>query len=105
MIWFCRIYRFSGSKTMLDASILRLIMKHPRCVCVRAFTWGAEACAATYTPHGFSEDVMDNRQKVVVCGGGGFIGGHLVGDLLSKGFKDIRVVDVKPTKEWYQVHP
>jgi GDP-D-mannose 3', 5'-epimerase len=48
---------------------------------------------------------MDNSQKVVVCGGGGFIGGHLVGDLLNKGFKHIRVVDIKPTNEWYQVHP
>ena len=42
--------------------------------------------------------------KVVVCGAGGFIGGHLVGDLVRKGFKHVRCVDVKPTSEWYQVH-
>ena len=43
-------------------------------------------------------------QTVVVTGGGGFIGGHLVGDLLRQGFK-VRSVDVKPMDEWYQVFP
>ena len=47
---------------------------------------------------------MRNGKAAVVCGGGGFIGGHLVGDLLQKGFQ-VRCVDVKPTNEWYQVHP
>lgn len=41
---------------------------------------------------------------VLVAGGGGFIGGHLVGDLLRQG-RTVRSVDVKPTSEWYQVHP
>ncbi|GAB4385094.1 MAG: NAD-dependent epimerase/dehydratase family protein [Phycisphaerales bacterium] len=39
----------------------------------------------------------------VVCGGGGFIGGHLVGRMLERGFR-VRSVDVKPIEEWYQVH-
>jgi nucleoside-diphosphate-sugar epimerase len=46
-----------------------------------------------------------NYGKAVVCGGGGFIGGHLVADLLRKGYKHVRVVDVKPKENWYQVHP
>jgi GDP-D-mannose 3',5'-epimerase len=46
-----------------------------------------------------------NYGKAVVCGGGGFIGGHLVADLLKKGYKYVRVVDVKPKEQWYQVHP
>ena len=48
---------------------------------------------------------MLKDQKVVVCGGGGFIGGHLVGDLLKSGHKDVRSVDLKPADEWYQRFP
>jgi len=44
-------------------------------------------------------------KKIVVCGGGGFIGGHLVADLLKRGHKDIRSVDIKPFDEWYQLFP
>ena len=33
--------------------------------------------------------------KVVVCGAGGFIGGHLVKSLLDNGANVIRAVDVK----------
>ena len=47
---------------------------------------------------------MAKGDTVVVCGGGGFIGGHLVADLLKQGYKNVRCVDVKPLTEWYQVH-
>jgi nucleoside-diphosphate-sugar epimerase len=42
------------------------------------------------------------KQKVVVCGAGGFIGGHLVNGLMAKGVNVVRAVDVKPFGEWYQ---
>jgi len=45
------------------------------------------------------------NEKVVVCGGGGFIGGHLVADLVRQGYKDVRSVDIKPLDEWYQHTP
>ncbi len=45
-----------------------------------------------------------NRESVVVTGGGGFIGGHLVNHLKGLGYAKVRSVDIKPLDEWYQVH-
>jgi len=45
---------------------------------------------------------MGTQKKIVVCGAGGFIGGHLVADLLRQGETNIRAVDIKPFGEWYQ---
>ena len=39
---------------------------------------------------------------VLVCGAGGFIGGHLVNKLFAEGAASVRAVDVKPLEEWYQ---
>jgi GDP-D-mannose 3',5'-epimerase len=39
---------------------------------------------------------------IVVCGGGGFIGGHMVADLRRQGFSNLRAVDIKPFEEWEQ---
>ena len=39
---------------------------------------------------------------MVVAGGGGFIGGHLVAELLRRG-REVRSVDCKPLSDWYQV--
>jgi nucleoside-diphosphate-sugar epimerase len=41
--------------------------------------------------------------EVVVCGAGGFIGGHLIADLRREGRFELRAVDVKPMDEWFQV--
>jgi len=43
-----------------------------------------------------------SKKTILVGGGGGFIGGHLVGRLLADGHK-VRSVDIKPLGEWYQV--
>jgi GDP-D-mannose 3',5'-epimerase len=40
----------------------------------------------------------------VVAGAGGFIGGHLVADLIAQGV-DVRAVDVKPLDSWFQLSP
>lgn len=42
---------------------------------------------------------------IVVCGAGGFIGGHLVADLIQQGHTRIRAVDLKPLDRWYQQFP
>ena len=41
--------------------------------------------------------------KILVTGAGGFIGGHLVSDLLRQNFQ-VRAVDIKPVSDWYQIH-
>ncbi len=40
-------------------------------------------------------------KKILVAGAGGFIGGHLVKELVKKG-NSVRAVDIKPLNEWYQ---
>ena len=40
--------------------------------------------------------------KILVCGAGGFIGGHLIADLRRQGHTQLRAVDKKPLDEWYQ---
>jgi GDP-D-mannose 3', 5'-epimerase len=45
---------------------------------------------------------MVSKERVVVAGAGGFIGGHLVADLIRDGYTDVVAVDVKPFEEWYQ---
>jgi len=42
-------------------------------------------------------------KKAVVCGAGGFIGGHLVKYLIAQGIDVVRAVDIKPLDEWYQI--
>ncbi|NNJ27771.1 NAD-dependent epimerase/dehydratase family protein [Alienimonas chondri] len=43
--------------------------------------------------------------RILVAGAGGFIGGHLVAELLRRGHDDVLAVDVKPLDQWYQVFP
>ncbi len=45
-----------------------------------------------------------SKPLALVTGGGGFIGGHLVGNLLREGFS-VRATDIKPVGSWFQVHP
>jgi nucleoside-diphosphate-sugar epimerase len=44
----------------------------------------------------------DPKKLIVVCGAGGFIGGHLIADLRRQGARNLRAVDIKPIEEWYQ---
>jgi nucleoside-diphosphate-sugar epimerase len=48
---------------------------------------------------------VNKDQSILVAGAGGFIGGHLVADLLKKGHARIRAVDIKPLPEWFQRFP
>jgi len=40
-------------------------------------------------------------KKILIAGGGGFIGGHLAKEMTSRGHT-VRVVDIKPLDQWYQ---
>ena len=44
----------------------------------------------------------NSNDLVLVTGAGGFIGGHLVGELRRLGYTRLRAVDVKPLEQWYQ---
>jgi len=41
-------------------------------------------------------------KKIAVTGAGGFIGGHLVKELISQGYS-VRAVDIKQLDDWYQL--
>jgi nucleoside-diphosphate-sugar epimerase len=43
-----------------------------------------------------------SKERVIVTGAGGFIGGHLVADLLRDGCSDVVAIDLKPFDEWHQ---
>jgi GDP-D-mannose 3', 5'-epimerase len=49
----------------------------------------------------FSADFKE--RIILVAGAGGFIGGHLVADLLIRGCRNIIAADIKPVDKWYQV--
>ena len=43
-----------------------------------------------------------DKKMTVICGGGGFIGGHLVAELRRRGVTNLRAIDLKPAADWYQ---
>jgi nucleoside-diphosphate-sugar epimerase len=51
------------------------------------------------------QSLIGKDDLIVVTGGGGFIGGHLAGDLRAKGYRRVRAVDIKPLNEWFQEFP
>jgi nucleoside-diphosphate-sugar epimerase len=50
-------------------------------------------------------NIMNKNDLVVVCGGGGFIGGHMIADLRRQGYANLRAADIKPLAEWFQCFP
>src|ERR1700679_109960 len=91
----------------MNWEIIRVFRPFPRARNVPPGVPGDELLHFHYGNDVFGVASMSNvkDKKVVVCGGGGFIGGHLVDDLLKKGYSHVRCIDVKPFDKWYQVHP
>lgn len=87
------------------------IYQHPVIVdCWRILNPEAFRGKASYYAVGLKEDAIFNfnnlrKQKIVICGAGGFIGGHLVEDLLRQGYINIRAIDIKPLEKWNQKFP
>ncbi len=48
---------------------------------------------------------MEKDDKILICGAGGFIGGHLIAYLKKQGFNNIQAVDSKPLETWCQIDP
>ena len=46
---------------------------------------------------------QNQTKRILVAGGGGFIGGHLAGSLLAQGHQVV-VADIKSLDQWYQAH-
>ena len=46
--------------------------------------------------------MLDTDALVVVTGAGGFIGGHLVAELVRRGHRRVRAADRRPLEEWRQ---
>ena len=42
------------------------------------------------------------KNKYLICGAGGFIGGHLVNDLMKEG-NEVVCADIKPKEYWFQI--
>lgn len=47
--------------------------------------------------------MYNNMKKAIVCGAGGFIGGHMVKRLMDEGYQ-VLAVDIKPWTDWDQFH-
>ncbi len=47
--------------------------------------------------------MTQQQKRILIAGGGGFIGGHLAGSLLAKGHQVV-VADIKSLDQWHQVH-
>jgi nucleoside-diphosphate-sugar epimerase len=45
---------------------------------------------------------LKDKCDIIVCGAGGFVGGHLVAELRRSGAGALRAVDLKPVEEWHQ---
>jgi GDP-D-mannose 3',5'-epimerase len=50
-----------------------------------------------------SSEPLGKGDLVLVTGAGGFIGGHLVGELRRQGYSNLRAVDRKSFSDWYQL--
>ena len=67
--------------------------------------WPESEATTNYTIAEGDGSMSIRGTHALVCGAGGFIGGHMVNKLLAEGAGSVRAVDVKPLDEWYQKNP
>ena len=46
---------------------------------------------------------LKNMKKILICGAGGFIGGHLTKHFIDQGNYEIVCADIKPLEYWFQI--
>jgi len=66
------------------------------------FAWGPDYSTCRLRRLGSAPLVTYTIVMRVVCGAGGFIGGHLVAELRRRGDGPIRAIDIKPFDQWFQ---